>query len=105
MPLSAHRRSGHGELAEGRYLAEEEIFSPCAAAALYRRDAFVEAGGFDESFFCYAEDIDLGFRLRFARKLQELTAESAKRFITEIVLQKLHLLTPESAKIAEGTNR
>ena len=39
-------------------------FSPCAAAALYARDAFVEAGGFDESFFCYLEDIDLGFRLR-----------------------------------------
>ncbi len=25
-----------------------EIFAPCAAAALYRRDAFLEAGGFDE---------------------------------------------------------
>jgi GT2 family glycosyltransferase len=41
-----------------------ETFSPCAAAALYSRKAFMEAGGFDESFFCYLEDIDLGFRLR-----------------------------------------
>jgi GT2 family glycosyltransferase len=40
------------------------LFSPCAAAALYRRDALVEAGGFDERFFCYFEDVDLGFRLR-----------------------------------------
>lgn len=41
-----------------------EIFAPCAAAALYRRDAFLEAGGFDEDYFCYFEDVDLGFRLR-----------------------------------------
>jgi GT2 family glycosyltransferase len=43
-----------------------EIFSPCAAAALYRRDAFLEVGGFDESYFCYFEDSDLAFRLRLA---------------------------------------
>lgn len=43
-----------------------ECFSPCAAAALYRRAVFEELGGFDESFFCYGEDVDLGFRLRLA---------------------------------------
>jgi GT2 family glycosyltransferase len=41
-----------------------EVFAPCAAAALYRRDAFEEVGGFDETYFCYFEDVDLGFRLR-----------------------------------------
>jgi GT2 family glycosyltransferase len=41
-----------------------EVFSPCAAAALYRRDALLHVGGFDEDFFCYFEDVDLGFRLR-----------------------------------------
>lgn len=41
-----------------------EIFSPCAAAALYPRQAFLDAGGFDEEYFAYHEDVDLGFRLR-----------------------------------------
>ena len=57
-------RKGHG-LPNGPRSAEPfEIFAPCAAAALYRRSTLVEAGGFDEDFFCYLEDVDLGFRLR-----------------------------------------
>lgn len=46
--------------------APQEIFSPCAAAALYRRSALEEIGFFDEDYFCYVEDVDLGFRLRLA---------------------------------------
>lgn len=42
----------------------EEIFSPCAAAALYPHQAFLDVGGFDEDYFSYHEDVDLGFRLR-----------------------------------------
>jgi GT2 family glycosyltransferase len=57
-------REGHGCLDSSAYDAPEEIFSPCAAAALYRRSDVVEAGLFDEDFFCYTEDVDLGFRLR-----------------------------------------
>lgn len=56
-------RGGHGHPIDDTHITGE-AFSPCAAAALYSRKAFMDVGGFDESFFCYLEDIDLGFRLR-----------------------------------------
>jgi GT2 family glycosyltransferase len=59
-------RRGHGQAVSDAAQQSREVFSACAAAALYRRDAFVETGGFDSSYFCYAEDVDLGFRLRLA---------------------------------------
>ena len=45
-------------------LETEEVFGPCAAAALYSRQAFLQVGGFDEDYFSYHEDVDLGFRMR-----------------------------------------
>jgi GT2 family glycosyltransferase len=45
-------------------LEAAEVFSACAAAALYSREEFLQAGGLDEHFFSYHEDVDLGFRLR-----------------------------------------
>jgi GT2 family glycosyltransferase len=58
------KRRGHGMIAQDNYLEYDEVFSACAGAALYKKSAFVSAGGFDEDFFCYLEDIDLGFRLQ-----------------------------------------
>ncbi len=43
---------------------EGEVFSACGATAVYPRAAFLQAGGFDEDYFSYVEDVDLGFRLR-----------------------------------------
>ena len=45
-------------------LEQKEVFSACAAAALYSREEFLKVGGFDEDYFSYFEDVDLGFRLR-----------------------------------------
>jgi GT2 family glycosyltransferase len=61
-----HWREGHQRPFTPEHSLLREIFAPCAAAAMYRREAFEAAGGFDEDFFCYAEDVDLGFRLRLA---------------------------------------
>jgi GT2 family glycosyltransferase len=59
-------RSGHGASVSALADREFEVFSPCAAAALYKRSVLEEIGGFDEDFFCYCEDVDLGFALRLA---------------------------------------
>jgi len=44
----------------------EEILFPSACAALYRRTMLDEIGFFDDDFFAYAEDTDLGLRGRLA---------------------------------------
>jgi GT2 family glycosyltransferase len=59
-------RECHGAMLTASDLKNRTIFSPCAAAALYRRQALLDVGGFDEDYFCYVEDVDLGFRLRLA---------------------------------------
>lgn len=39
-----------------------ELLFPCGGNMIARRDAFLSAGGFDESYFAYLEDVDLGWR-------------------------------------------
>jgi hypothetical protein len=59
----AAAKRGHGRSA-AEFERESEIFSPCAGAALYRKSFLDELGGFDERFFAYLEDVDLGLRGR-----------------------------------------
>jgi GT2 family glycosyltransferase len=51
---------------DGRWDLPGEVFGACAGAALYRRSAVLELGGFDERYFAYLEDVDLALRLRLA---------------------------------------
>jgi GT2 family glycosyltransferase len=75
---------GHGfQLGAGRRLAEvdlpaagDELPFPCGGNAIVRRAAFVDVGGFDEDYFAYYEDIDLGWRL-WARGLRVLFCPAA----------------------------
>lgn len=57
-------RRYHNCPATGLGLTAEEVFSPCAAAAMYTREDFNSVAGFDQRFGSYHEDVDLGFRLR-----------------------------------------
>jgi hypothetical protein len=43
--------------------AGEELAFACGGNLLVRRASFLAAGGFDESYFAYLEDVDLGWRL------------------------------------------
>ena len=59
----AAAKRGHGRSA-AEFEKGCEILSPCAGAALYRKSFLDELGGFDERFFAYLEDVDLGLRGR-----------------------------------------
>jgi GT2 family glycosyltransferase len=58
------RQRGRFRPDDGRWETPGEVFGACAGAALYRRDVALIAGGFDERFFAYLEDVDLALRLR-----------------------------------------
>jgi GT2 family glycosyltransferase len=59
------KQRGHGRLPDD-FPVTEEVLMPSGSAALYRRAMLEEIGGFDDSFFLYCEDTDLGLRARWA---------------------------------------
>jgi GT2 family glycosyltransferase len=46
------------------YGSEVPIFAACGCAALYRKVTLAAGQGYDEQFFAYMEDVDLGLRLQ-----------------------------------------
>ncbi len=65
-PDGQNRGRGTGEFDRGQYDRVEEVLWPDGCAAMYRRSMLDEVGGFDEDFFAYADDAELGLRARAA---------------------------------------
>ncbi|MGA3189882.1 MAG: glycosyltransferase family 2 protein [Bryobacteraceae bacterium] len=65
-PDGQNRGRGHGQLDQGQFDRQTEALWPDGCAALYRRAMLDEVGGFDEEFFAYADDAELGLRARMA---------------------------------------
>jgi GT2 family glycosyltransferase len=59
------KQRGHRE-SPAAFARPGEVLLPSGSAALYRREMLDEIGLFDESFFLYCEDTDLGLRARWA---------------------------------------
>lgn len=57
-------RGGYGRPVKEMPQTDCYCFSPCGAGAFFERRIFLDVGGFDERFFCFCEDVDLGFRLQ-----------------------------------------
>jgi len=65
-PDGQNRGRGTGQLDQGQFDRVEEVLWPDGCAAMYRRAMLNEIGGFDEDFFAYADDAELGLRGRIA---------------------------------------
>jgi len=60
------RSRGQYEQERGQYEEMEEIFFPPGCGGMYRKVVFEEIGLFDEDFFAYADDAEIGIRARLA---------------------------------------
>ncbi|WP_374575323.1 glycosyltransferase family 2 protein [Phenylobacterium sp.] len=60
---------------------EGEVFSPCGGAMMIETRLFQDLGGFDETFFCYCEDVDLGYRLQLAGESTLIVPDAVVRHV------------------------
>ncbi|MBC6983612.1 glycosyltransferase family 2 protein [Caulobacter sp. 17J80-11] len=73
-------RAGYGRARPERVPAGE-VFAACGAAMLVERALFLDVGGFDKAFFCYCEDMDLGYRLRLRGERVRLVPDAVVRHV------------------------
>lgn len=57
---------GRNQTDSDKYSGYPAIFSACGGACIIKRSVLDEVGLFDEDFFAYYEDTDMGFRARLA---------------------------------------
>jgi GT2 family glycosyltransferase len=65
-PDGQNKGRGSGALDIGQFDLEEEVLWPDGCAAMYRKEMLDRIGGFDEDFFAYGDDAELGLRARIA---------------------------------------
>ena len=65
-PDGQNRGRGAGQTDRGQFESTAEVLWPDGCAAMYRRAMLEDIGGFDEEFFAYADDAELGLRGRWA---------------------------------------
>jgi GT2 family glycosyltransferase len=65
-PDGQNRGRGTGLRDQGQFDRMEEVLWPDGCAAMYRREMLEQIGGFDEDFFAYGDDAELGLRARIA---------------------------------------
>jgi GT2 family glycosyltransferase len=59
-------RIGHREEDVGQFDQPRYVLGACGGAAMYRRELFDKIGLFDEDYFAYLEDVDMGLRAQRA---------------------------------------
>jgi GT2 family glycosyltransferase len=91
-PDGVSRPRGWEEKDLGQYDRADEVLAPSGCAGAWRKAALDELGGFDESYFCYLEDLDLGLRAQLlgwkcfyvpgarARHAKSMTAGNYSKF-------------------------
>ncbi|MEO8098428.1 MAG: glycosyltransferase family 2 protein [Acidobacteriota bacterium] len=65
-PDGQNRGRGSGQIDQGQFEVQTEVLWPDGCACLYRRAMLEDIGGFDEDFFAYADDAELGLRALWA---------------------------------------
>ncbi len=85
-----------------RYRTRKDILFACGGSMVIDRELFLDAGGFDEDFFAYFEDVDFGWRLwvmgRKVRFIPESVAyhhhSATARLLDVHKLRVLHIRNP-----------